>query len=126
MQPEAANLTLDSQIVRPLKHVSPTPRCDLVVFHKTHGEEGHAFVAILGPDEKLPVLARAFYRGKLVAYAVTRETHRRHELTREVTTWNQSGKFMLHCTLTLRVADPKAVVEQLRSDPLRQLENDAA
>jgi hypothetical protein len=99
--------------------------CDLVVFESSGG---HRFRKVLGPDQTTwgLGLSRLFGTAGFVAYAVTRDDDLRHELTRDVTTWDQAGSFVLRCILTLRVANPREVVEQLARDPLRRLEEMAA
>jgi hypothetical protein len=122
----SVNLTLETQIVRPVSDVNPVPGCDLVVFEKVP-PDGHRFRKVLGPDETMRSrwISRVFGPGGFAAYAVTRDDDVRHEFSREVTTWDQAGTFVLRCALTLRVVDPRAIVEQLARDPLKRLEEEA-
>src|SRR3569623_299571 len=118
----STNLTLKSEIVRPVTEVNPVPGHDLVVFERI-GTYGHRFHSLVPPDQGL----RKGLMGMLgltnfVAYAVTQDSDLRYEFTREVTTWDQAGSFTLRCTLTFGVADPKLLVEQLARDPLKRLE----
>jgi hypothetical protein len=118
----STNLTLKSEIVRPVTEVNPVPGHDLVVFERI-GTGGHRFHSLVPPDQGL----RKGLMGMLgltnfVAYAVTQDSDLRYEFTHEVTTWDRVGSFILRCTLTFGVSDPKLLVEQLTRDPLKRLE----
>src|SRR5882672_3664507 len=117
------NLTLKSDIVRPVNEVNPVPGHDLVIFERI-GTDGHRFHSLLPPEKELRegFMKRILRPASFVAYAVTRDTDLRYEFMRNVTTWDQAGSFTLRCTLTFGVSDPKLLVEQLARDPLRRLE----
>jgi hypothetical protein len=118
----SANLTLKSEIVRPVTEVNPVPGHDLVVFERI-GNDGHRFHSLLPPEREMRKgLLGVFGLTNFVAYAVTKDNDLRYEFTREVTTWDQAGSFILRCTLTFGVSDPRLLVEQLVRDPLKRLE----
>lgn len=118
----STNLTLKSEIVRPVLEVNPIPGHDLVVFERI-GTDGHRFHALLPPDQEMRKgLLGTLGLTKFVAYAVTRDSDLRYEFTRDVTTWDQAGSFTLRCTLTFGVSNPRLLVEQLARDPLKRLE----
>ena len=118
----STNLTLKSEIVRPVTEVNPVPGHDLVVFEQV-GTDGHRFHSLVPPDRGMRKgLLGMLGLTNFVAYAVTQDSDLRYEFTRDVTTWDQAGSFTLRCTLTFGVSDPKLLVEQLARDPLKRLE----
>jgi hypothetical protein len=115
------NLTLDSEIVKPIRGVNPISGWNLVVFERVG--DGHSFHSVVRDGQPWSAgLSGIMRQASFVAYAVRSDHDLRHELSREVSTWNRAGTFTLHCTLTLEVEAPRVVVEQLPQDPLGLLE----
>lgn len=123
LQETVQNLTLNLGLVVPVPHLAAMPGHDLVVFKITR-QGGHRYHSTCSAEEDAPLgfLERMLSHSSFVGYAVRRAEDLRREVRRPVTTWDQAGSFELVCQLTLQVVDPRALVEHLGQDPLRQVE----
>ncbi len=120
-----ANLTLDQAVVtRERSDVTPAPSHSLVVYKKV-GETGRQHYATLPPGDvfKPRLLDRRF---GFVCHAVNQDSNQRLTFSRKLKSVDQIHYFTLHLTLHYGVSNATLLVDLLKSDPLRRLQQEAS